>query len=129
MQFIKIKELLFIQSIDGYGKFEKCPIGLQYDGYNNILDNSVGGDSILINSDYKPDNDCKLCNYCINQYEMLNLYVDDVITADELKKMPSMDNDLIIEHIKMIKEKILEKGNENEKDFGINKKRVLFSNK
>ena len=49
------------------------------------------------------------CNDCINQYEMFNLFVDDLIEKDELKRLPSLNNEEIISHIEGIKIKIKEK--------------------
>ena len=54
----------------------------------------------LINFKYTPNNNYQLCDYCIIQYEMLNLYVDGIISKEELKKMPSLNNNDIIMHIK-----------------------------
>lgn len=82
----------FIQSIDYYDKFEMCPIGLQYKDNSNVISGDINSNHILINSEYKPNNNYQLCDYCIIQYEMLNLYVDGIITEEELKKMPSLNN-------------------------------------
>lgn len=118
----------FIQSIDGYGEYEKCPIGLLYEEDKNILNNSVNSNDILINSSYNIDNKYDSCNYCIIQYEMLNLFVEGLITEEELKKMPSLNNDLIISHINNIKHDIIEKNGaiKNERDLG---GKVLLKNK
>lgn len=119
----------FIQSIDGYGKFEMCPIGLQYNYNSNIIAGDVESNKILINSCY--DNKCKyqLCDYCIIQYEMLNLYVDGIISLEELKKMPSLKNDDIIMHIKSIKYDIMDMesvGIDNERT---NREKILSRNR
>ena len=103
----------FVQSIDGYGNFEMCPLGLKYENNKNILDNSINNKEILINCNYNINNKYDLCNYCIVQFEMLNLYVDQEISEEELKKLPSLNNDIIISHIKEIKDKIIEKNNKN----------------
>lgn len=99
----------FVQSIDGYGRYEKCPLGMQYDKYLNILDSSVDKNDILINSNYASNENNSICKYCMIQYEILNLFVDGVINEQELKKMPSLNNDIIIEHISEIKQKVLKK--------------------
>lgn len=99
----------FIQSIDGYGNFEMCPIGLLYSENANIYSEGFDKDSLLINSCYNVNECNNKCNYCINQYELFNLYVDDLITLDDLRKMPSMNNEVIIEHIEKIKTKIKER--------------------
>ena len=80
----------FIQSIDGYGKFEMCPIGLQYKDNSNIIAGDIESNKILINSCY--DDKCKyqLCEHCIIQYEMLNLYVEGMMSLEGLQKIPSL---------------------------------------
>ena len=102
----------FVQSIDGYGNFEMCPLGLMFNERKNIMNNSVNNRDILINSAYNVNNNYSLCEYCMVQYEMFNLYVDNKINEDELKKLPSLNNDIIISHIKNIKELII-MNNEN----------------
>lgn len=96
----------FVQSIDGYGNFEMCPIGLQYDNKPNIVIGDVSGNSILCNSSYDVEKKYSLCEYCINQYEMLNLYVDGIISLDELRRVPSLNNDTVLLHINDIKREI-----------------------
>ncbi len=97
----------FVLSIDGYGNFEKCPIGLLYSSQKNILNQTVNKDEILIKSEYQVMNQYLLCKYCIVQYEMFNLYVEGKITKEELKKMPSLNSDTIVSHIEEIKHNIL----------------------
>lgn len=93
----------FVKSIDGYGNLEECPIGLITQTTSNILDNTSK------NIDSKIFNDTKLCYNCTNQYEMFNLYVEGEITKEELKKLPSLNSDIIISHIDEIKEEIVKK--------------------
>lgn len=119
----------FIQSIDGYGKFEMCPIGLQYNDYLNIIEGNIESKDILINSNYNPNNKYQLCDYCIIQYEMLNLYVDDIITLNDLKRMPSLNNNDIIMHIKDIKHDIIKKESVWDKNDKSNNGKVLSRNK
>ena len=97
----------FVLSIDGYGNFEKCPIGLLPKKNQNILAGTINLNEILTNSDYQIINDYQLCNYCIVQYEMLNLYVEGEISKKELQKMPSLNSDIIISHIDDIKQNII----------------------
>lgn len=102
----------FVQSVDGYGNFELCPIGLLYKEHNNIFDKQFISNELLLNSCYNNDNN-KKCDDCINQYEMFNLFVDDKIGIDELRKLPSLNNDQVISHIEDIKVKIKEKYGRN----------------
>ena len=102
----------FVQSVDGYGNFELCPIGLLYKEHNNIFDEQFISNELLLNSCYNNDNN-KKCDDCINQYEMFNLFVDDKIGTDELRKLPSLNNDRVISHIEDIKVKIKEKYGRN----------------
>lgn len=97
----------FVQSIDGYGNFEMCPLGLMFDKMKNIMNNSLNNQHILLNSNYNINNNYSLCEYCIVQYEMFNLYVDNKIEENGLKKLPSLNDDVIISHIKNIKELII----------------------
>lgn len=99
----------FVQSIDGYGNFEMCPLGLMYEKNKNIMNNSVSKQDILINSDYNVNNNYNLCKYCMVQYEMFNLFVDNKIEDMDLKKLPSMNDDRIISYVKNIKELIIMK--------------------
>lgn len=91
----------FVQSIDGYGNFEDCPIGLITDSKFNVLEDN----DHKINK--KTFNDPKLCKNCTNQYEMFNLYVEDRIDENDLKKIPSLNSDIIIAHIQKIKKEIV----------------------
>lgn len=91
----------FVQSIDGYGNFEDCPIGLITDSKFNVLEDN----DHKINK--KTFNDSKLCKNCTNQYEMFNLYVEDRIDENDLKKIPSLNSDIIIAHIQKIKKEIV----------------------
>ena len=54
-------------------------------------------------------NDNSLCQNCTNQYEMFNLYVEGKITREELKKIPSLNSEIIITHIDEIKDEIVQK--------------------
>ena len=96
----------FVQSVDGYGNYEMCPIGIFYDSNANIFSEEFNNNKYLIDSIYDIRQNREKCKDCINQYEMFNLYVDDIIKEEELRRMPSLDNDDIIKHIKEIKRKI-----------------------
>ena len=118
----------FVQSIDGYGNFEMCPLGLMFDKIKNIMDNSVNEQDILINSDYNINNNYSLCEYCIVQYEMFNLFVENKIEEEGLKKLPSLNNDVIISHIKNIKELIIMKKENNLKKEICDKYDLIINN-
>lgn len=104
----------FVQSIDGYGNYEMCPLGLNYHKKKNVLNNDISQFDVLLNSEYNVIGNYSKCDYCMVQYEMFNLYVDNRITEGELRKMPSLNNDIIISHIVNIKEEIKMKNLENE---------------
>lgn len=91
----------FVQSIDGYGNFEGCPIGLITDTKFNVLEDN----NCQINK--KIFDNPKLCKNCTNQYEMFNLYVEDKIDENDLKKIPSLNSNIIIAHIQKIKKEIV----------------------
>ena len=97
----------FVQSIDGYGNFEICPLGLVSNNEKNIVDGSANAENILLNSEFEFSNNYNQCNYCMVQYEMFNLYVDNEITEDDLKRLPSLNNDKIISDINEIKKLII----------------------
>lgn len=94
----------FVQSIDGYGNLEECPIGLITKCKNNVfmLENSQ---NYSLNHKVFVDN--SICENCTNQYEMFNLYVEGLITKEELRKIPSLNSKKIIEHIDYIKTDII----------------------
>lgn len=94
----------FVQSIDGYGNFEECPIGLITEVSNNIFNFQNEKDMHIENRVFEEKG---LCKNCTNQYEMLNLYVEGEITKEDLKKMPSLNSNEIIEHIDNIKEYLI----------------------
>lgn len=96
----------FVQSIDGYGNYEMCPLGLCYHSRKNIINNEVSKFDVLLNSEYNVIGNYSKCDYCMVQYEMFNLYIDNEITEGDLKRMPSLNNDIIISHITDIKEEI-----------------------
>lgn len=93
----------FVESIDGYGNVEECPIGLITASECNIFE--MQKDNILPNKHIFKNN--ILCQNCTNQYEMFNLYVEGKITKDEIKKMPSLNSDEIVCHIDEIKTEII----------------------
>ena len=95
----------FVQSIDGYGNFEQCPIGLITESNYNIFD-MKNNDNLSIKKTIFRDE--KLCKNCTNQYEMFNLYVEEKITKEELRKMPSLNSDKIVTHIDEIKNEIIQ---------------------
>ncbi len=80
--------------------------------HNNVYDKNIIYNKLLLNSCY---NTCenKKCDDCINQYEMFNLFVEDLIGEDELRKLPSLNNDQVISHIEDIKVKVKEKYGRN----------------
>ena len=94
----------FVQSIDGYGNFEECPIGLINEINNNIFDFQ---NEKNMNIKHYVFEDKNLCKNCTNQYEMFNLYVEGKITKEELRKMPSLNSDKIIANIDDIKENVI----------------------
>ena len=94
----------FVQSIDGYGNFEECPIGLITESSNNIFEFQNNKNIHIEHHVFEENN---LCKNCTNQYEMFNLYVEGKITEEELRKMPSLNSDKIISHIDDIKEDII----------------------
>ena len=96
----------FVQSIDGYGTFEMCPIGLDYEESYNIFHPKFDKKKILLNSCYNVDNNHTNCEYCMNQYEMFNLYVEGLISLEDLRRMPSLDHDQVLSEIEKIKKKI-----------------------
>ena len=67
-------------------------------------------EKILANSDYLPSTKYESCKYCLTQYELINLYVENKISADELRRIPSFQSEEIIEHIDEIKNKLVERG-------------------
>ncbi|MBR1802711.1 MAG: phosphotransferase [Clostridia bacterium] len=99
----------FVLSIDGYGNFEQCPIGLMPRKRQNIIEGTVEKNEILIHSNYQVINNYQLCEYCIVQYEMLNLYVEGKISKEELRRMPSLNSDMTTMHIDEIKQDIIMK--------------------
>ena len=94
----------FVQSIDGYGNFEDCPIGLITKINNNIFDFQNEKEMNIRPHIFK--NNC-LCKNCTNQYEMFNLYVEGMISKEELKKIPSLNSEKIIRDIDNIKEDVI----------------------
>lgn len=93
----------FVQSIDGYGNLEECPIGLITEKSSNIFE--LNKKEYIKYKCFKENN---LCKNCTNQYEMFNLYVEGKITEEELRKMPSLNSDKIIKNIDEIKTEIIE---------------------
>ena len=93
----------FVQSIDGYGNLEDCPIGL----IDDVTDNIFNMEENIIQ--HKCFNDINLCKNCTNQYEMFNLYIEGSISQDDLRKLPSLNSDIIINHINEIKQIVINK--------------------
>lgn len=113
----------FVQSIDGYGNFEECPIGLIAESNYNIYESKNSSDVLI---KHRIFNDNSLCNNCTNQYEMFNLYVEGKITKEELKKIPSLNSEEIIKHIGEIKEEIIQHKIKStlEKEYSLKVKKI-----
>lgn len=94
----------FVESIDSYGNVEECPIGLVTKSNYNIFEKQQNNNGIGTKYVFRNN---KLCQNCTNQYEMFNLYVEGKITKEELKKMPSLNSDKIINNIDKIKNEII----------------------
>ena len=94
----------FVESIDSYGNVEECPIGLVTKSNYNIFEKQQNNNGIGTKYVFRNN---KLCQNCTNQYEMFNLYVEGKITKEDLKKMPSLNSDKIINNIDKIKNEII----------------------
>lgn len=60
---------------------------------------------------------------------MLNLYVDGIVSLEELKKMLSLNNNDIIMHIKHIKNDIMDMESVMDNNKRGNKEKVLYRNR
>ena len=96
----------FILSIDGYGNIEQCPCGLIGNDDYNLMDKNEDFKNILLDSKYNSLKKYKQCKYCMTQYELINLFIDGEISENELRKLPSLNIDEIIENINILKEVI-----------------------
>ena len=96
----------FILSVDGYGNIEQCPCGLTGDYKYNLLSKKADFKNILLDSEYNALKKYKECTYCMNQYELINLYIDGEIKENDLKRVPSLNTEEIIRDIMKIKEMI-----------------------
>lgn len=96
----------FILSVDGYGNVEQCPCGLIGNDNYNLMKKNEDFKNILLDSKYNSLKKYKQCEYCMTQYELINLFIDGEISENELRKVPSLNIDEIIENIKILKETI-----------------------
>ena len=96
----------FILSVDGYGNIEQCPCGLIENDNYNLMDKNKDFKNILLDSKYNSLKKYKQCEYCMTQYELINLFIDGEISENELKKLPSLNINEIIENIKILKDEI-----------------------
>lgn len=88
-----------IISCNNYGTIEKCPVNNKPQNKNsNILSDSFEPNFVL------DENKCIICNNCINQYNIINLYMKDIIPIEELYKIPSFKFENIVRNIKDLKE-------------------------
>ena len=94
----------FVESIDGYGNVEECPIGLITTSECNVFEVSRKDKTLPKKHIFKNNTSCQNCT---NQYEIFNLYVESKITKDEIKKIPSLNSDEIVCHINEIKTEII----------------------
>ena len=60
---------------------------------------------------------------------MLNLYVDGIISLVELKKMPSLNNNDIIMHIRHLKHDIMDMESVGDNNERGNKEKILSRNR
>lgn len=88
-----------IISCDNYGTIEKCPIVNEPANANcNVLGNYILNTSQI--------NKVRHCQNCLTQYDIFNLYMNNIISEDDLRKIPSLKFKDIINNLGKMKEAI-----------------------
>jgi MoaA/NifB/PqqE/SkfB family radical SAM enzyme len=100
----------FVLSENNYGKVSKCTCGSFVE---NVVDiSSANTDEIkmaLRKNSYNHKIRYAACIDCISQYEIFNLLVDNEISKDEIKNIPTFQFENVLNSIYKIKEKITQK--------------------
>lgn len=79
----------FVLGLNNYGKVSTCTCSSELPNIGSIFNDERVFQILQGNEQYKPTSKPLPCVDCITQYEIFNLYFENVITADDLKRIPT----------------------------------------
>ncbi|KKQ32137.1 MAG: Radical SAM domain protein [candidate division TM6 bacterium GW2011_GWF2_37_49] len=97
----------FVFGEDNYGNIGTCTRSDELPSIGNIFKNPKEiAQKLESRSYYDPKKLPTPCEYCIIQYEIMNLFAEDEINENELRRIPSYRFDEVIEKAKKIKKEL-----------------------
>lgn len=100
----------FVMGVNNYGDAETCSCGGDMPLLGNVLSEP---DAIFAKhegfTNYSPDIPYDDCGYCMTQYEFLNLYVEGLVTAEEMRRIPTYRYDGVIDQIEATRAELLQR--------------------
>ncbi len=100
----------FVMGVDNYGKAETCSCGPGMPSLGNVLNepDEVFAQHASFNN-YSPDELYDDCGYCMTQYELMNLYIEGAVSAEEMRRIPTYRFDGVIDQIEQTREQLVQR--------------------
>lgn len=101
----------FVIGSDNYGNINTCTRADDLPPIGNIFEEaSKIQQTFQSNKNYDPKSRPSPCSYCIIQYEMMNLYVEDLVSREEMQKIPTFKMNGVMKRVDEIKENLIKSG-------------------
>ncbi|MFA5026179.1 MAG: radical SAM protein, partial [Candidatus Shapirobacteria bacterium] len=101
----------FVMGMDNYGTVDTCPCAGDLPKIGSIFtDQTLIEQTYCNNSQFNPKNNYRQCKNCIVQYEMINLYIEGLVSAQEMRKLPSFKFSGVLENIDQKKNELVTQG-------------------
>jgi hypothetical protein len=101
----------FVQGVDNYGNAETCSCGGSMPMLGNVLENV---DEVFNKhrsaTNYDPDEKQRDCSYCMTQYEIMNLYVEGVVSKEDMLRIPSFRFGGVLDEVDRTGARLFDKG-------------------
>jgi MoaA/NifB/PqqE/SkfB family radical SAM enzyme len=97
----------FVMGMDNYGTVDTCPCASDLPKIGNVFtDLRVIEQTYGDNTQFNPKNNYIQCKNCIVQYELINLYIEGLVSAKEMRKIPSFKFNGVLENIDQKKKEL-----------------------
>ncbi len=99
----------YVLGANNYGDISTCTCTGELPRIGNIFNESEKiGNIFSKNEGYIPQKKYSACSYCITQYEMLNLYTEDLINRADMEKVPSFRIPGVMDRVDLIKKRLID---------------------
>lgn len=100
----------FVMGVNNYGDAETCSCGGGMPSLGNVLSEP---DVVFHRQEnytgYSPDTAYDDCEYCMTQYELMNLYIEGLVSAEDMRRIPTYRYDGVIEQIESTRAALLQR--------------------